>query len=189
MQDIVRQAQQVADLAAKVDGAEPVAGKMCYRVSLLPSADGRMEWFDMDSSLLVKKAWWELSTSGPVLVQQVVEGSAAEKAGLKAGDVISAVAGQAVKSGAELRNRIGLMRVGETVEITYFRDGKLHRASAVVSAKGAAPGEDSPAADLHRAFEGADLGDAANGGGVLVRSVEAESPAAQAGLRTSQLAC
>ncbi len=121
------------------------------------------------------------------LVQQVVEGSAAEKAGLKAGDVITAVGGQPVKSGPELRNRIGLMRVGESVDLTYYRDGKTHHASAIVSAKGAAPGEDSPAADLHRAFEGADLTDAANGGGVLIRSVEAESPAAQAGLRQNDV--
>jgi Do/DeqQ family serine protease len=121
------------------------------------------------------------------LVQQVVEGSAADKAGLKAGDVITAVNGQAIKSGPELRNRIGLMRVGEVVELTYFRDGKSHQASATVAAKGAAPGEDSPAGDLHRAFEGADLGDASNGGGVAVRAVEAESPAAQAGLRQNDV--
>lgn len=121
------------------------------------------------------------------LVQQVVEGSAAEKAGLKAGDVITAVNGQPIKGGPELRNRIGLMRVGEVVDLTYFRDGKTHHASATVAAKGAAPGEDSPAGDLHRAFEGADLGDAANGGGVLIRSVEAESPAAQAGLRQNDV--
>ena len=101
--------------------------------------------------------------------------------------MITAVGGQSVKSGPELRNRIGLMRVGEAVDLTYYRDGKWHHASAIVSAKGAAPGEDSPAADLHRAFEGADLGDAANGGGVLVRSVEAESPAAQAGLRQNDV--
>ncbi|MEI6459005.1 MAG: DegQ family serine endoprotease [Pseudomonadota bacterium] len=121
------------------------------------------------------------------LVQQVVEGSAAEKAGLKAGDVITAVNGQTVKAGPELRNRIGMMRVGETVDITYYRDGKTHHANATVSAKGAAPGEESPAGELHRAFEGADLGDASNGGGVLIRSVEAESPAAQAGLRQNDV--
>src|SRR5450755_4282344 len=46
------------------------------------------------------------------LVQEVVEGSAADKAGVRAGDVITSVNSQAVKSAAELRNRIGLMRVG-----------------------------------------------------------------------------
>jgi S1-C subfamily serine protease len=79
------------------------------------------------------------------------------------------------------------MRVGEAVDLTYYRDGKTHHASATVSTKGAAPGEDSPAGDLHRAFEGADLGDASNGGGVQVRSVEAESPAAQAGLHQNDV--
>jgi Do/DeqQ family serine protease len=117
------------------------------------------------------------------LVQQVIEGSSAEKAGIKAGDVITAVNGGAVKSSSELRNRIGLMRVGESVDITYYRDGKTHHASAVVAARGAAAGEDSPAGELHHALEGADLGDAPNGGGVVIRSIEAGSPASQTLLR------
>ncbi len=58
---------------SKIDGAEPVAGKMCYRVSLLPSNDGKMEWFELDSGLLVKKSWWEASTAGPVAVSSTVE--------------------------------------------------------------------------------------------------------------------
>jgi len=58
---------------SKVDGAEPVGGKLSYRVSLLPSTDGRMEWFDLETGLLTKKTWWEASTSGPLLVTSTVE--------------------------------------------------------------------------------------------------------------------
>jgi hypothetical protein len=58
---------------SKVDGAEPINGKLSWRVSLLPSDDGKMEWFDLDTGLLTKKSWWEVSTSGPVLVTATVE--------------------------------------------------------------------------------------------------------------------
>ena len=44
------------------------------------------------------------------LVSQVVDGSAAEKAGIKAGDVITAVNGKPVKDAAGLRNSIGLLQ-------------------------------------------------------------------------------
>jgi serine protease Do/serine protease DegQ len=65
-------------------------------------------------------------TSG-ALVTQVVEGSAAERAGIHAGDVITAVNGHAVKSNSELRNTIGLLKVGDKLEIGLLRDGKpLH---------------------------------------------------------------
>src|SRR5208282_4296222 len=42
------------------------------------------------------------------------------------------------------------------------------------------------AADIHRAFEGADLADAP-GGGVLVRSIESGSPASQTQLRANDV--
>lgn len=122
------------------------------------------------------------------LVSQVVEGSAAEKAGIKAGDIITAVNGQPVKSAAELRNHIGLMRVGESVDLALLRDGQPKRVSAVVQARSgdAQEGAGAGAADIHRAFEGADLADAP-GGGVLIRAIESGSPASQTQLRANDV--
>ena len=109
-------------------------------------------------------------------VQQVVEGSAADKAGVKAGDVITAVNGQSVRSAAELRNRIGLMRIGESVDLGLVRDGKPKHVTAIVQSRGAgAGGEEGAAADLPRALEGAELGDAPAEGSWCARS----SPAAR----------
>jgi S1-C subfamily serine protease len=78
------------------------------------------------------------------LVSQVVEGSAADKAGVKAGDVITAVNGSAVKSAGELRNRIGLLRVGESVELGVMRDGKPRRIVATVQTRAASRAPSSP---------------------------------------------
>ncbi len=124
------------------------------------------------------------------LVQQVVEGSAAERAGIKARDVITSVNGSAVKSAAELRNRIGLMRVGESVDIALYRDGKVKHVTALVATRGgaitAAADDAAGGADLHKALEGADLADAA-GGGVLVRSIEQGSAASQTQLKANDV--
>jgi serine protease Do/serine protease DegQ len=123
------------------------------------------------------------------LVQQVVDGSAADKAGIKAGDVITSVNGAAVKSAAELRNRIGLMRVGENVDVALVRDGKARHLTAIVTAKSGSTGgaEDSATGELHRALEGADLGDAKGGTGVVVRSIEPGSPASQTLLKANDV--
>jgi len=120
-------------------------------------------------------------------VQQVVEGSAADKAGIKAGDVITAVNGQPVRSAAELRNRIGLMRIGESVDLGLVRDGKSKHVTAVVQSRGSGTGaEEAGGADLPRALEGAELGDAP-GGGVVVRSIEPGSPASQQPLKPNDV--
>jgi serine protease Do/serine protease DegQ len=120
------------------------------------------------------------------LVQEVVQGSAADRAGVKAGDVITGVDGQAVKSSSELRNRIGLMRVGETVDLTVLREGKIRHVSAVVQARSGGDDAGGSAADIHRALEGADLEDAP-GGGVLVRAIDAGSPASETQLRANDV--
>ncbi|KUK27644.1 MAG: Protease Do [Acetothermia bacterium 64_32] len=59
-----------------------------------------------------------------VLVADVVEGSPADEAGLRAGDVIVSVDGVPVGSTDELQTEIMYRRVGEEVEIGIVRDGQ-----------------------------------------------------------------
>jgi Do/DeqQ family serine protease len=121
------------------------------------------------------------------LVSQVVDGSPAEKAGIHTGDVITSVNGAAVKSNSELRNSIGLMRVGDKVEIGLLRDGKPLKVTAIIADTTATTTQAGPAESIHKAFEGATLADAPDGGGALVKSVEPGSAAAQSGLRNNDV--
>jgi serine protease Do/serine protease DegQ len=129
------------------------------------------------------------------LVTEVVRDSAAQKAGVRAGDVITSVNGRTIRTHTELRNTIGLLRLGERVSLSLLRDGQPLALTATLTepAGGAtgpplpAPGRapDAPAADAppHPGLEGALLADAPQGGGVAVREVRAGSPAAAVGLR------
>jgi S1-C subfamily serine protease len=115
------------------------------------------------------------------LVSQVTEGSAAARAGIQAGDVITGISGQPVKGAAELRNSIGMLKVGDSVEVSLLRDGKSRSLTAVLRE----PATLADAAAIHSALAGADLADVpeGSGGGVIVRSVQPGSPAEQSGLK------
>ena len=58
----------------------------------------------------------------PPRIAEVVQGSAAARAGLKAGDAVRAVDGQAIEAFPDLR-RIVVGRPGETVDVEVLRDG------------------------------------------------------------------
>ncbi len=64
------------------------------------------------------------------IITQVVRGSPAANAGIKAGDLVITADGEPVRSATHLRNKIGLLRVGETIELTVLRDGDRHTLSA-----------------------------------------------------------
>ena len=73
-----------------------------------------------------------LGAPNGVVIEGVEPGSPAEKAGLKGGDVISAINGQPVKTGNDLVNPIASAAIGSKVKITYYRDKTQKETSATV---------------------------------------------------------
>jgi serine protease Do/serine protease DegQ len=126
-----------------------------------------------------------VAESSGALVAGVAQGSAADRAGVKTGDIITSINGVTKKDAGELRNSIGMLRVGDKVEIGLLRDGKPRTVTAIIAERGDA--ETANAVEINKGLDGAELNDAADGGGVLVKSIQEGSPAAQNGLRANDL--
>src|SRR5205085_8171088 len=67
-----------------------------------------------------------------VIVSSVQKGGAAEKAGLRQGDVITAVNGNAVNDANELRNLVAATPPGSDVTLTIVRDGREQQVKATL---------------------------------------------------------
>ena len=74
-------------------------------------------------------------TTGAVIAR-VDPGSPAERAGLHSGDLVVAVNGVAVRGGTQLRNMIGLARIGEDIELTLDRIGAERKVAVHVDPAG-----------------------------------------------------
>ncbi len=134
-----------------------------------------------------------------VLIAQVTADSPAAKAGLKNGDIITQVAGHAVKGPAEVQEAVGSMAPGDKVSVEILRDGKTQTVEVVLGERtAAAMGEnegEKPAPTA--AFLGITVQDltpeiAAQLGykmneGVLVAGVAEGSAAQQAGIKPGVL--
>lgn len=79
--------------------------------------------FDDPTPALVHEFKLPAAPTTPIITK-VDAGTPADRAGFKAGDVITEVAGAPVRDTAELRTRLGLYWVGDTAEMTVLRDGK-----------------------------------------------------------------
>ena len=127
-------------------------------------------------------------TRGAVIAQ-VIPGSPAEQAGLEEGDVVIEVNGNATEGAADLRNAVGLLRVGEEVKLRIIRQGKERTVRAKIEQPEVASNE---GVQLSSRLDGAvfrDLEDSSErrDGGVLVVDVEQDSPAWEAGLRKDDI--
>ena len=70
------------------------------------------------------KTYYKLGDNNGVLVSQVFEDDPADKAGIKVGDIILKVDGEAITSSRELSRMIAGLAVGKKARITLLRDGK-----------------------------------------------------------------
>jgi serine protease Do len=130
------------------------------------------------------------------LVQSLTSGAPAEKAGVKRGDIIVKVDGKPVKNSREVQRQVLSRRVGDTVALELWRDGKpltlSAKAAELPGDDGAGGGGGSDEEKSGKAKLGLGLqtltpqmaerfGLRAEGG-VLIGSVKPGSPAAEAGL-------
>jgi len=115
----------------------------------------------------------------------VQPGSPAEQAGLRAGDIVVRFNGRPVRTGTELRNRLGLTPVGETVELVLRRDG----AERTIRARIAAPQTVAVALDGQNVpqLAGLKITQVERVQAVVVAAVEPGSRAAGYGLRRGDL--
>ncbi len=116
-------------------------------------------------------------------VSQVMPGSAADNAGIKAGDIIVSINDNPVRSFGELRAKVATMGAGKVVNLGIIRDGK---AQAVQVTLKQSDEMTTPVKSIHPALEGAKLENTKKGQqpqGVEVAEVAPKSPAAAIGLR------
>ncbi len=118
--------------------------------------------------------------SNGAFVTEIAPDGAAEKAGIQAGDIITAVNGKKIQSFAELRANIATLGAGAEVKLGLFRDGK----ELTVTAKLQEPTEitGSDAGQLSSIFEGVTLANY-DRGGVEITKISERSIAYRLGLR------
>lgn len=117
-------------------------------------------------------------------ISEVQPESAADKAGLQAGDIITAVNGRDINGFRELQAKIATMGAGAKVELTVLRKGDKKVVSVTL---GDARNATVTAAEIHPALEGATLTNQTDNNGVSVSEVARNSPAARLGLQNDDV--
>ena len=125
------------------------------------------------------------------IIANVQADSPADKAGLRRGDVVLAFNGRPVKSGHDLRNRLGLTPIGENIELTAYRNGQQLTIKTQIAAPQGLVAVDGQVVPQLAGLKIANI-DRSNPQlarieGVLVVAVESGSVAAGYGLRGSDV--
>ncbi len=138
-----------------------------------------------------------LKSDQGALVAEPQANSPAVKAGIKSGDVITKVNGEAVKDARALARKISTLSPGATANLTVVRGGKEQ---AVAVTLGEMPKErqamagtqdhDAPGADVPKlglSLAPANQVAGSNGQGVVVTQVDPDGPAAERGFKTGDV--
>jgi len=128
---------------------------------------------------------FELEASQGSFIEQVTPNSAAEEAGIEAGDVVTKVNDKVIRSFSELRGKIGSIGAGKVVKLHVIKaDGKEKVYSVTLKKADSAT---VAAVSIHRMLDGADLANRAKGYGVDVNEVSEDSPAEVIGLEEGDI--
>lgn len=135
-----------------------------------------------------------LDRPGGVLVNEVYGGAAADKAGLKTGDVVLAVNGHEVKDPSALKFRIATATMGEIIPVRIWRKGNLKALRLKLEPPPEKPARDETLLDGSQPLSGAtvvnlspaladELGTDPFAQGVMVLDVQKGTSAARRGFR------
>jgi serine protease Do/serine protease DegQ len=115
-------------------------------------------------------------------ISRIESNSPAAKAGLEPGDIIVLANGHPVKSSQDIRNIVGLLQIGDNVNIEYFRGNEK---KSVVATIGKQEQEQLAGEKLHRLLKGTLLGATQKDqiDGVLIAKIQSSSYAWRMGLR------
>lgn len=119
-------------------------------------------------------------------VNEVQAGSAADKAGIKSGDIITSINGKEVTSFGQLRAIVATQRAGSKVQIGLFRDGRQMVVDVTLD-ENSVYANTGNASELSQAFSGAKLANAKDSKGVEITSVEKGSIAQRLGLKEGDI--
>jgi membrane-associated protease RseP (regulator of RpoE activity) len=105
-------------------------------IKIRPAGQSTYLGVAMDTIPAVLRAQLNLPEGIGIVVSFVAKGSPAQKVGLKANDVITQMDDQLIVNAEQLQTLIKGKKPGDTVSLTYYRQGKEHTAKAKL-AKGA----------------------------------------------------
>ena len=129
---------------------------------------------------------FDIEAKKGAFISEVMPGYAADKAGLKAGDVITAINGQTISSFAEMRAKIATSGAGTEIDLTYLRDGKSNNAKVTLQSDDQTQ---TRANGLLPALDGAELNNYDEKGmkGVAITKIKPNSLAEQRGLKSGDV--
>ncbi|WP_230473741.1 DegQ family serine endoprotease [Dyella choica] len=131
-----------------------------------------------------------LKSNEGAVVTRVLPGSAADRAGLEVGDVITAVNGQSLRNSDQLNNTLGLLPADSTVNLTALRNGTPRKLTAQLTPQKLATLDGAKLDPRLTGVTFSELSDeqASQGvAGVTLSAVSPNSRAAQAGLSTGDV--
>lgn len=129
---------------------------------------------------------FDLDNKYGAVISSIQSNSPAAKAGLEPGDIIVAANGRPVKNSHDLRNTIGLMQVGDKIELEYYRGNEKKTVTATIGK------EERPqiaGEKLHRKLRGTILSDTPKNQieGVLLEKIDTGSEVWRIGLRPGDI--